>query len=76
MKDMNDDRHNPPCETVLLIVIGQFREFAAKIAEFNAYSEDCLFCAKTKWINDHDNDCVWIEAKRIIASIDKHNETT
>ncbi len=72
---------DPPCETVLMATNEQFREFAAKVAEVepsygNAFSgKCCLFCG-SKRVNVHKLDCVWIEARRIIAAIDKYNEKT
>ena len=70
-KPTND---NPPCETVLMATNEQFRKFAAQVV---AAVEAHELAAKTEAaIHNHELDCIWLEAHRIIAAMDKHNETT
>ena len=65
---------NPPCETILMATEKQFREFAAKVAVAIEAHE---LAAKTEAaIHIHELDGIWMEAKRIVASMDKHNENT
>ena len=56
----------PPCETILMVTEKHLREFAARVVVAIEAHELALKTESS--IHVHELDCIWIEAKEIVAN--------